>query len=179
MNSPALVRAPQLSPELQKKENIAKFLWTGVIITFFVIQAILWAVAITLTHNDPSNGVVEDYDQKALNWNAERQMRDHSRALGWTWQAQVGPAANYGASREIRIELRDREGQLLSGQKLHLVAFHGARSAEAQHLELLETSDPGIYQGNVQVSKLGRWLLEIKIESPDNLFVDKQEIRIQ
>ncbi|MCE2792876.1 MAG: hypothetical protein LW697_10550 [Blastopirellula sp.] len=53
---------------LAQREATARLLWTGGIIAFFAIQAVLWIVAITLTSQDPSHVVFEGYDQRALNW---------------------------------------------------------------------------------------------------------------
>ena len=73
----------EIQATLQQKEKTAQFLWTGFILMFFVIQAIVWIIAITLTSNDKSHAVLPDYDQRALNWNEQVKVRAASEKLGW------------------------------------------------------------------------------------------------
>ena len=72
---------------VEQKEKTAQFVWTGFILLFFVIQAIVWTVAISITTRDPSHAVVAGYDEKALNWDDEKALRLASANLGW--QAEI------------------------------------------------------------------------------------------
>ncbi len=67
-----------LTTTIQQKEKTAQFLWTGFILMFFVLQAILWTVAITLTTGDKSHAVIASYDARALNWDEEVAQRNAS-----------------------------------------------------------------------------------------------------
>ena len=71
----------EIQATLQQKEKTAQFLWTGFILMFFVIQAIVWIVAITLTANDKSHAVLPNYDERALKWNEEVALRAASEKL--------------------------------------------------------------------------------------------------
>ena len=76
-------------------EATARLLWTGGIIAFFAIQAVLWIVAITLTSQDPSHVVFEGYDQRALNWDSWQQSMRASAALGWQPRIEVATRADH------------------------------------------------------------------------------------
>ena len=57
---------------IENKEKTAQLMWTGFILGFFVIQAIIWIIAISITARDASHAVVAGYDEKALKWDDQK-----------------------------------------------------------------------------------------------------------
>ena len=144
----------ELTQELQQKEKTAQMLWTGFILAFFVIQAVIWAFAITFTMNDKSHAIVSDYDEKALNWDEEVAERLASSKLGWNAEILVDPTSDVSQFHAISIKLIDSEGQPVTKAKLELGAFHRSRAANTQKIQMSEIND-GIYSGKIQIRRSG------------------------
>lgn len=145
---------------LAQREATARLLWTGGIVAFFAIQAVLWIVAITLTSQDPSHVVFEGYDQRALNWDSWQESMRASAALGWQTRIEVGNRADVSGERELRLKLVDRSGQPVSGAVVELKLYHRARAAEAETVLLRELL-PGEYITSFRVQQAGNWNFEV------------------
>ena len=145
---------------LAQREATARLLWTGGIIGFFIIQAILWAVAITLTSQDPSHAVLDGYDERALNWDSWQESRRASEALGWSSKLEISEKAQVNGRRSLILQLSDRDGSALSGAHVSLRVFHRARAGEAKTIRL-EEATPGNYVGDLQAQLSGFWTLEL------------------
>lgn len=152
---------PQVATNtLAQREATARMLWTGGIIGFFLIQAILWTVAITLTSQDPSHAVLEGYDQRALNWDSWQEAQRASAALGWSSILEVSSTAEVDGRRNLFLQLTDRDGKPLTGANATLRVFHRARAGEAKTVSL-EEATPGTYVGDFQAQHSGFWTLEL------------------
>jgi len=149
----------EIQTTLQQKEKTAQFLWTGFILMFFLIQAIVWIVAISLTANDKSHAVVPNYDERALNWNEEVALRAASKNLGWQSQLSIDDSGDILGQRVITMKLRDRNDKPVDGATVNLRAFHRARAAVPQFLEFSPTGE-GTYTSTLRVDKSGHWQFE-------------------
>ncbi|MEL7498971.1 MAG: FixH family protein [Planctomycetota bacterium] len=140
----------------QRQEKFAQLIWTGGILGFFMIQAIIWTVAITLTANDKSHAVVADYDSRALNWDEEIARRDASARLGWVAQIHIDSTGNLRGERNLTVELVNREGHAIENAKLEVNTFHKAMAAVPQTMTFKEIN-PGVYATTIVVRKPGNW----------------------
>jgi|LakMenEpi03Aug12_release.lakeMendotaPanAssembly.Ray.scaffolds.fasta_scaffold280367_2 nitrogen fixation protein FixH len=145
---------------LAQREATAQMLWTGGIIGFFLIQAMLWTVAITLTSQDPSHAVLEGYDQRALNWDSWQESQRASAALGWSSKLDVSETAQVDGYRSLILQISNRDGSPLTGATATLRVFHRARAGEAKLIPLKEAT-PGSYIGDLQAQHAGFWTLEL------------------
>ena len=146
---------------LQEREAVAQLAWTTGIIAFFGVQAILWSVALFLTSNDPSHAIVEDYDKKAMNWDAQRKAEEASRKLGWTCEISPSePLKNNDRQRMVEIRLRNRTDEPISGATVSVRAFHKARAAHPIEKQLTE-ANAGVYSGILEMPKEGQWQFEV------------------
>jgi nitrogen fixation protein FixH len=168
----------ELSPSLQHKEQTARLLWTGFILMFFVIQAIVWIVALSLTAGDKSHAVLPDYDRRALNWNEERERRTNSVKLGWQARLLVDDAADIRRNRVVTITLTDRQGQPVRNASLQLRAFHRARAGDPRQLRFREVG-PGVYSTVLQVDKPGLWQFEGQAAQGERVFLINRQQSLQ
>ena len=161
--------------QFERKEKTAQFAWTGFILLFFVLQAILWAIAITLTANDQSNAVVADYDKKALNWDDEVALRTASDRLGWQAVLHVDPGADFQRVHVITLELQNADQLPVIDANVQLTAFHRARAAEPQQIRFTEVGG-GVYVGKLAVRQDGLWQFEGSAQKAGATFLinDKQ-----
>ncbi len=159
-------------------EKTCQLIWTGIILSFFLIQAIIWTVALALTANDPSHAVIADYEQKALNWDQSQSERLASAALGWQADLNVDSHRDVRSYHPLELVLRDRDGRPLETAGVTLQAFHTGRAADVQRLELTPT-DPGRYTGKIRVERAGYWQFNGRIEIGDQLFLLDQRLRLE
>ena len=154
----------------EHKEKTAQLIWTGIILSFFLIQAVIWTVAISVTANDQSHAVVAGYDEKALLWDEEKARRMASTQLGWQFKLIVDPASDIRGFREVKFKLRDSINRPLTDANVELTAFHRAYAAQPQHVTFSELSD-GVYAGQVQIRKTGFWQFDGVARKGDDAFI--------
>lgn len=154
-------QATTLSPaeDLQSREAFAAMIWTGGIIGFFVIQAIIWAVAITITHSDPSHAVIANLDERVGSWDRRREAQAASDQLGWQTVVQVMPPASTSGQPQVQIRLQDRAGNPVVAEQLEVTGFHRARVTERQTLPL-EVVEPGVWRVTTDLKRAGWWRFE-------------------
>lgn len=158
------------STEVQQQEQLARFLWTGFILMFFAVQAIIWTIAILMTSNDSSHAVVRDFEAKSALPPSRAERTDANRALGWKTTLKVLSASNkqtgtnqVGTNQagtqgpaEVELTLTDQNSSPIEIPSIDLTAFHCARAAEVQSIKL-SPHQPGIYRGTMQLNKSGQW----------------------
>jgi len=164
---------PERGSTIQQKEKLAQFLWTGGIIAFFSIQAVIWAIAITLTTNDKSHAVVADYEKSTLSWDQSQAILQRSQAMGWTAELAIAPIASVTGEREITLRLHDRNQQPVQVSAINLEVFHYAQAAIVHSVKLLPQG-AGVYAGKLQMQRSGYWKFSTVIDHPDGQFIFSQ-----
>ena len=158
------------SIELQRKEKTAQLAWTGFILFFFLIQAIIWIIAISITANDSSHAVVSGYDQRALQWDQSRAVQLASEALGWEAQLLVDQTSDIHGNRIVNLKVHDRQDSPVEQAEAELQAFHCGRASEVQQIALQEIGS-GVYSGQVQIRRPGNWQFVGTLVRGDEKFV--------
>lgn len=155
---------------IQQKEKLAQWLWTGGIIAFFGIQAVIWAIAITLTTNDPSHAIVADYEKSSLSWDQSQAILKQSQALGWQTELTVSRTASLTGEREIRLQLLDRAGRPIEVAEVNLEIFHYAQAAIVHQVQL-QPQGQGVYAGKLPMQRSGYWRFSGVIDHPEGQFI--------
>jgi len=151
------------------QETAARLRWTAVIAGFFIIQAVIWAVAIVLTNNDSSHAVVPDYDQKGQAWNETAAERRASEKLGWTANIAVDPEEDSLGLRAIRIGLKDRQQQPIDSADMEITLFHRAHAARAETLHA-EQDNSGRYAIKARMKSDGLWQFRLRAKRGSDVF---------
>ncbi len=157
-----------MNSQAQHREQTAQFIWTGFIIMFFAIQAVIWMVAIVMTSNDSSHAIVHDFDPTISSQELQSR-QDSSKALGWKAVLTVSQPAAGSDTSEIELRLTDRENQPIDVPSIRLDAFHCAQAAVVQSVELTAT-EPGIYHGNHSFRKNGNWQFNSMVVRDEDRF---------
>jgi nitrogen fixation protein FixH len=155
---------------LHPHERTYQLIWTGIILSFFLIQAVIWTVAFSITANDRSHVVLADYDQKSLNWDKEQAVRRASLALGWQSVLTVDTTGDIRGNRVLTLTLHDRAGQPVDVAAIDLSAFHRGQAADVQQLRLKRIG-PGEYATTVRVRKSGQWQFTGSVRNEDDEFL--------
>jgi hypothetical protein len=158
---------------MERREKTAQLKWGVFLLMFFLIQAVIWTVAISVTATDQSHAVVAGYDERALLWDEEKARMVASELLGWKAGITVAESADLRQFRELQLKLVDREGVPIENAIVKLTVFHKAWAAQPQDLVLSEVAG-GIYQGNLQVRKSGKWQFNGTITQLESLFLVEQ-----
>ncbi len=112
-------------------------------------NAWLWRVA----NSDPSFAVEPDYYQQAIHWDSTTARSRRSAALGWSVDASLTAVAN---GTQLRVTVRDPDGQPMQDVRLSANARHTARAAIIYPLVFTPTIDSG-FLGTVPSTRSGRW----------------------
>jgi nitrogen fixation protein FixH len=120
---------------------------------------------IRIAVDDPGFAVEPGYYQQALNWDAHRAEQQRSANLGWnaTWdvsQPATGAGQTKPEAHTLHVSLNDVMGAPLDDASVSVVAFHNARAAETQSLQL-HRSTPGQYDARLVVTRSGLWHLRL------------------
>ena len=166
-----------LPPELQRRERTAQLMWTALILMFFLIQGVLWTVAISITSSDASHAVVAGYDEQALRWDEVKKLRHESATLGWDAEIQVDSKGDIRGNRVITLRLKDQNQAPLENAKVEINAYHRGRAAEKQNLTL-KSVGPGIYSTTLLVRNSGQWQFTGTAKSDDQQFLIEQRIAL-
>lgn len=163
---------------IEQKEKTAQLIWTGFILAFFIIQAIIWIAAISFTSSDLSHAVVAGYEEQALKWDEAKSMRRASAELGWDCRIVVDGSADIRGNRAITLVIADKNNQPVENAKIAVRAFHRGRAAEVQDLAFQEVG-PGIYSSKVQIQRTGQWQFSGRISSENRNYLIEQQQFIQ
>ena len=137
-------------------EKTAQLVWTGIILQLFLIQAVIWTIAISITASDVSHAIIPDYDRAAMSWDQTRAEHRQSLELGWQARLSFDPDADIRSQRRLQLELRDSELRPIEQAVVEIDIFHCGHAAEVQRLTLLEAA-PGTYWGLVRIAYPGHW----------------------
>ncbi|QEG20421.1 FixH family protein [Mariniblastus fucicola] len=156
-------------------EKLAQYMWTAFILMFFVLQAILWTFAISMTAGDKSHTVVAGYDEQALQWDDVRKTQIASERLGWNAKFEIGETADILDNRIVTLELTDQDGQSIKDPILSIRAFHNGRAADVQHLKFQSTG-PGTFTSVITMDKAGYWQFEGTAKVDDDTLLVKDKL---
>lgn len=158
------------------REAFAQMMWGSVIVGFFVVQFIMWGIALFITHNDPSYKVIANYEQRAVNWDAHRQEVLASEQLRWTADIRVSEEATLEGFRKVTVVITDRDQQPVPVDQVSLSLFHRARAAEQQDL-VLESLSPTVWQGTAKMKRSGAWQFAGTADKGDQHFlIDQRQV---
>lgn len=149
--------------QLAIRERNSKRFWVCVICGFFSLDFSIAAIAISMAAGDPSFRSIPGYGERAVAWDVRQKRKAISNKLGW--KIEVQPVEPLRDAIEIRVF--DDSNQPIAGCTGSLRLFHFTRVAEQFECDLIEM-EPGRYLAKVDVTKNGRWQLEMEIRGDDN-----------
>lgn len=145
---------------------------------FFVLQAILWTTAITLTAGDASHAVIANYDEQAFHWDEVKQQYADSAKLGWKAELKVDKSSDSSGNRVITLLLNDRDDKFITEASVEIRAFHRARAAKVQKIKLLEVG-AGVYSGSISVEHSGQWLVSGTAIRGDDCYLIEHRLQLE
>ncbi len=118
---------------------------------------------------DPSHVIVEDYYQKAVDWDQTAAQVQHNQELGWHVRLTFRPvpedwtgAGENAPNTLVHVALVDSSGLLLKDAAIDLHCFHNARSSQIREARLTVLDDgqaaafrlgpPGLWQFRLEAT---------------------------
>ena len=163
MNTKLQLSDPTPAPtpaQIDKSERKSKRFWVCIIFGFFAMDFTIAAIAISMAAGDPSFRSIPGYGERAVAWDIRRERKAASQKLGW--QVTVQRAEPHRDA--IDIWILDAEGRPVTGCTGTVQLFHFTRVAEQMRCELMEL-EPGWYQAKIDVSKPGRWHMDLELHA--------------
>ncbi len=151
-----------MSGERSRRGLIRSGLWFPLLIVggFLGLSVLANVVLVVRATDDPSFAVEKDYYRKAKAWDEAQARRAAAARLGW----DVEVAWSQGArGPELRVSLRDRDGEPIEGARVALEAFHAARAARVARGEGVEVA-PGVYAFSPGASRAGLWVVRLAVD---------------
>jgi nitrogen fixation protein FixH len=118
------------------------------------------------THADASRPL-EDWYERAVNWDETQALQESSRDLGWSvaWSVPMGPEYGPGMPRPVDLAVSDRHGEPVSGLEGAVRAVRPAGTASGDRAEIAELpQSPGTYRCLLRFSAAGLWQLDATLE---------------
>jgi hypothetical protein len=112
--------------------------------------------------DDPGFALEPNYYEKAVQWDRSQAEARESQALGFRLAPAHSLMLGADGGIEVELELRDRQGRLVSGAELSLEAFPNAAARKIDRAKLHETS-PGTYRARLRGGASGLWELRCQV----------------
>ncbi len=145
--------------------------WPLFVVTLLVMGVSVSVGTLVMAHSDGGAQVVEDYYQKALDWDAHVAEAAATDALGWRVEIADAPGANE-TERILEITFRDRDGQPVTELTGTVRGFRPQWASPVAMADLSEADDaPGVYRLTLPLSQRGLWDFEITASRDSLRFV--------
>ena len=106
------------------------------------------------------------------------QRLEQQRNLSWQVQGWDDiKLIKSGVTQHLTIKLQDKESKLITGATMTLGMWRMANSMDDRQIVLNE-SEPGIYQADVNLPDAGRWFAELTIQHGEDIFIKQQQLSI-
>ena len=171
----ATPEAPKVDPKVAAR---AALIWPGIVVALLVFQIVISGVAVVLASKGGGPVVVEDYHQRALDWDAHRAELNASAKLGWRAVWMIEPESDSIGRRRLRVDIVDKDRQPLTGADVSAVVFHHAHANQRETLEL-EEATPGCYVVKFPARWSGIWELDLKATVGEQQFLLNENKQIQ
>ncbi len=137
-------------------------LWPVALVGVLAVTVIA-NVALLRLASDPDAGALEpDAYARAVAWDSLAAERDASRELGWSAVASLEPAGEHAA---IRVRLRDRGGEPVSGALVRVEAIRNGRARRFTSTLAPGPGEPGgTYVAMMPMAGPGLWELRLRAD---------------
>lgn len=143
--------------------------WPAFVISILLMGMVTTLYTVYLANQSPPQ-VVENYYEKALNWDSEQAVAAASQALGWDLQLAIAPPQTEASERIIQVTLLDAAGQPITNLEGSVRARRPDQIGILAETPLMARPD-GSYEGHLPLTKRGLWDLEVIVQREDERFV--------
>ncbi len=139
--------------------------WPAFVIGLLLTSVFTMMGFLFMANQDGGAQVIDNYYQKAVDWDEQKAEKARSEALGWTVRLDVD------AGRQVRVHILDAAGQPVRDARVTLVASRPQFSNPQAELDLTLNPATGAYEVPLPVAGQGLWDMAIRASRNDDLFV--------
>ncbi len=166
-----------LTQEEVATERRARRVWVGIVVGLLGLQIVTGVVSVMLAIGDPTVAIIPNYHQNAVNWDSTRRALQLTESLGLQVDASAAAAVGEDGKRLLVIELKDADGNVMSGVNLHAKVYHHADGKVIHNVQLKQVAS-GSYAGLTKLTQSGLWQLELRIEGEHGVAAVSREMYV-
>jgi nitrogen fixation protein FixH len=144
-------------------------LYPGLVICLLIFNVSMGITILTAARSDGGAQVVDDYYQKAVNWDEIQALRQQSKALGWKLDLEVQVGTEL-ADKLGHLRIVDAEGQPVSGLTAEVMVRRPNLTEPVAVVQLQEL-EAGHYVFPNHVADPGIWDFVLKGERDERPYV--------
>ncbi|MEO5328603.1 MAG: FixH family protein [Magnetococcus sp. THC-1_WYH] len=151
---------------VENTENTKKFHlnpWLTGLVLFFVCVFIANGVMIILGMETFNGVTTANHYEKGLAFNETLQQRQKQKKLGLSVD-MPNPGLISGVTGLVRMTLRDRTGQPITGVIVHGSLYRNVQEGTDQPV-VMQEREPGLYEAQVKPPLPGHWELRLALDS--------------
>lgn len=135
--------------------------WPLLVVCLLGISIGASMVTVFASRSDGGAQVIDDYYEKAVNWDATQANQAASDALGWTTTLHLEPLQPSGL-RMLELTVRDSTSAPVTNLSGTVKLFRPDQAGAVATIPLSEASEtPGVYRQQVPLSDPGLWDVQV------------------
>lgn len=151
-----------------------KYFWPGMVVAILGLSVVANIVLVTAAQSDGGAQIIDNYYEKAVNWDQHQADLQRVREMGWTVDILVGPAAE---RRAVRFVMHDKNGAPLNGLRPHVVVTSPAKLEPIADVELTPAG-LGIYAAEMAIPHAGVWDFALTAPLGDGDFITTKRVEV-
>ena len=145
--------------------------WPLFIVGLLGMSVTTVVITVVAARSDGGAQVIDDYYQKAVNWDETAALQAASDALGWHAEIVLPPDSQNTMPRLVEVTLRDREGRPIESAQGAIRAFRPHRAGVVAERPLTPAETPGLYRQALPINQGGLWDFEIVAVRDTSTFI--------
>ncbi len=146
--------------------------WPLFIVLLFVTGAVATLSMVWIAASDGGAQVIDNYYEKAVNWDDTASRRGESEALGWTSDVDIQGTSDDQSMIVIAVE--DRSGAPVTGLSGTVRLYRPEVAAALAEVDLVEKPQrSGEYRLEMPFGRRGIWDVEIEATRDSALYWDR------
>lgn len=156
----------------QTPSNVRAWRWPLAVVGILGVSLTVCAITVVAAVSDPSYAIEDDYYQRAVDWDHERDLQAASDRLGWRADVIVSDDGI------ITAVMTDANDQPIDNAAVRVTTFHHARRGLAQDLTLQPRGN-GRYVGTLAQPRSGQWQVRLRAAVGPDQFFQTQDLFTQ
>lgn len=138
--------------------------WPGMVIAFLGFTVASQMILLMASRAGDGLQVEEDYYDRAVDWEAQQDLKAHSKNLGW--RVELGfPGEFAEGGSVVEIAIVDSHNEPVEGLEGTLTLRKPSRSGAISTQKLTQAAGkPGVYRSEAPITNAGLWDFIIEIE---------------
>lgn len=145
------------------------WLWPVGVVGMLCVSLSVCAITVVAAVSDPSYAIEDDYYQKAVDWDRDRDLQAASDKLGWNAELTIS------TDGQIVVTITDAHGQTVDSAAVRATAFHHARRGLAEELTLTPQGN-GRYVAMLDQPREGQWQVRLQASLGRDRFLHTEDL---